>query len=229
MVTTDQSLIFIVKNRNEVMPGYWTIAFQRPKGFEFMAGDWIDIDDENKNLSGGKTYSLASSPTEKDIMIAFRSGMSERKQMLQSIQPGEVVVSNRYGNDYGFRLKPGQASVLVAGGVGIAPFRSMIMQIYDTGDRSELLLLYLNQDKNFLFKEELDVWTRDMPNISVVYIITKELNRKKREKLLKSYITNSNQNFYISGPPGMVDSTEHLLIDSGVLVRNIKIDVFGGY
>lgn len=37
------------------------------------------------------------------------------------------------------------------------------------------------------------------------------------------------QAFKISDPPAMVEDTEHLLIDEGVDVKNIRIDSFGGY
>ena len=89
-------------------------------------------------------------------------------------------------------------------------------------------MIYLNQNDNFLFKHELDEWQKDMSNLSIHYISTKEINRKKREKLILSLIKSPHQNFYISGPPGMVDSNEHLLIDNGVQVRDIRIDSFGG-
>lgn len=121
------------------------------------------------------------------------------------------------------------ANILTAGGVGIAPFRSMIKEMYDNNDKNPVSLIYLNQNSNFLFKEELDMWAKNTPNISISYISTKEINRKKREKIILSLIKHPYQNFYISGPPGMVDSTEHLLIDNGVGIQDIRIDSFGGY
>jgi NAD(P)H-flavin reductase len=105
----------------------------------------------------------------------------------------------------------------------------MLKEMFDNGDKNETTLIYLNQDENFLFMDELDVWSKKLLNLSIVYISTKEINRKKREKLIRSLIKNVNQNFYISGPPGMVENNEHLLIDMGVLIRNIRIDSFGGY
>lgn len=229
MVTKNQNIELIALRNESEQPGYRSIFFARPINFDFEAGDWIDIQFSGQKLNGGITYSVSSSPTEGDIRITFREGISEFKKALQSIQPNERLFISQYGNDYDFQLKMNQSSVLIAGGVGIAPFRSMIKAMFDNGDMNSVTLIYLNQNDNFLFKDQLDIWAKALPNLSIEYISTKEINRKKREKLLLSLIKNPNQNFYISGPPAMVESNEHLLIDAGVKVRDIRIDSFGGY
>jgi ferredoxin-NADP reductase len=208
---------------------HWSVYFSRPANFVFDTGDWIDIEFKNRTLKGGFTYSISSSPTESDLRITFRDGISEFKQALQSLLPGDKTYITQYGNSYKFQLNKNQSSLLIAGGVGIAPFRSMIKEMYDHTDTNTVTLIYLNQTKDFLFKDELDMWSAKLPNVEIVYICTKDINRKKREKCIQSLIKNINQNFYISGPPGMVDSNEHLLIDMGVRIQDIRIDSFGGY
>jgi ferredoxin-NADP reductase len=229
MVTKDQYILLKLTKLAEDQPGYWSVYFTRPANFTFEAGDWVDIQFEGRVLKGGITYSLSSSPTESDLRISFREGISEFKKALQSISPTDQLFISQYGNDYDFQLKKNQSSVLIAGGIGIAPFRSMIKEMYDNGDANEVTLIYLNQTDRFLFKEELDTWAAGLLNLRIRYISTAELSRKKREKLILSLIKNPNQNFYISGPPGMVEANEHLLIDHGVQVRDIRIDSFGGY
>lgn len=229
MVFKHQQIKLIAKDIAIDQPGYYSILFYRPDNFVFEAGDWIDLQFPGRNLNGGITYSLSSSPTEDDLRITFREGISEFKRTLQSVKQNDTLQIIQYGNDYGFQLKKNQSSTLIAGGVGIAPFRSMIKEMRDNDDRNDVQLLYLNQNENFLFKQELDSWSTQLPNLTIKYITTKDLNRKKREQLLLSLIKNRSQNFYISGPPAMVESTEHLLIDHGVKVRDIRIDSFGGY
>lgn len=229
MVTKNQHIELVALRGESEQAGYRSVYFTRPANFVFEAGDWIDIQFGERKLNGGITYSISSSPTEGDIRITFREGISEFKKALQAIQPGERLVISQYGNDYDFQLKKNQSSILIAGGVGIAPFHSMIKEMFDNSDMNTVTLIYLNQNDNFLFKSELDIWAKALPNLSIAYISTKEINRKKREKLILSLIKNPNQNFYISGPPAMIESNEHLLIDAGVQVRDIRIDSFGGY
>ena len=228
-VTKNQHIELTVTRTRQEQPLYWSVYFKRPENFIFEAGDWIDIGFEGRTLRGGITYSISSSPLESDLRITFREGISEFKRALQSVKPGDRLFISQYGNDYGFQLKENRSSVLIAGGVGIAPFRSMLQEMHENRDKNDVLLIYLNQSDQFLFKTELETWSGSLPNLVISYIVTKDINRKKREKLILSLIKNQNQNFYISGPTGMVESNEHLLIDSGVQVRNIRIDSFGGY
>ena len=228
-VIKQQHIELTVSRIQADLPGYWSVYFERPANFVFDAGDWIDLQFEGRDLKGGITYSLSSSPTEPELRISFREGISEFKRALQSVATGERLYISQYGNDYGFQLKKNQSSVLIAGGVGIAPFRSMLKEMFDHHDKNDVSLIYLNQNERFLFKDELDIWQQRLPNLSISYVVTKDLSRKKREKLILSLIKSPQQNFYISGPEGMVESNEHLLIDNGVQVRDIRIDSFGGY
>ena len=224
-VTKNQHIELTVTRTRQEQPLYWSVYFKRPENFIFEAGDWIDIGFEGRTLKGGITYSISSSPLESDLRITFREGISEFKRALQSVKPGDRLFISQYG----IQLKENRSNVLIAGGVGIAPFRSMLQEMHENRDKNDVLLIYLNQSDQFLFKTELETWSGSLPNLTISYIVTKDINRKKREKLILSLIKNQNQNFYISGPTGMVESNEHLLIDSGVQVRNIRIDSFGGY
>ncbi len=229
MVHKDVSIHLVVKSRNNETPGYQSVVFERPVNFEFDSGDWIDIAMKGLDHNGGKTYSLASSPTEQNLRITFREGLSPLKKTLASAKPGDALTITQYGNDYGFQLRANRASVLIAGGVGIAPFRSMLKEMFDQNSKNHVHLIYLNQTADFLFQDELDTWARTLQNLRIDYIPTKELNRKKREKLLTTLINNPNQQFYIAGPTGMVTSTSKLLTSINVHERDIKIDSFGGY
>jgi ferredoxin-NADP reductase len=206
-----------------------SVYFARPIGFEYEAGDWIDVNFPDTRLDGGITYSLSSSPTEDELAITFKLGISPFKKALQAVQPGDEMYISQYGNDYNFYLKENRSSVLLAGGIGIAPFRSMVKDIFDTKSKNDIQLLYMNKGESFVFAEELDFWNKQLPNLKISYINTEKLNRKKREKLLLDTISKSAHHYFIAGPEGMVESTEHLLIDNGIDVKDIRIDSFGGY
>lgn len=229
MVTKNQHIRLVVKKLQYEVLEYWSIVFERPVGFVFKAGDWIDLEFKDGPLNGGKTYSLSSSPTEAGIVITFRKGLSEIKRTLQSVKPGDEMYISQYGNDYDFQLHQNRSSVLIAGGVGIAPFRGMLKEMLDTHSKNDVSLIYINQQQTFLFEDEINNWAAASSHLTVTYINTKDINRKRREGLIRSLIKDVSQNFYISGPPGMAESHEHLLIDMGVPVRTIRIDSFGGY
>lgn len=211
------------------MKGYRSILFERPQGFEYESGDWIDIQFGGQILQGGTTYSLSSSPTEPDLMISFKDGLSQIKNALASLVAGDKLRVRQYGNDYKFTLKPHKPSVLIAGGVGIAPFRSMIKEMLDTKATNEIVLVYLNKTPGLLFQPEFENWIGELPHVNMVLIITGSLKKKDRVKAMTAVLGDAPGNFYIAGPDVMVENTEHLLIDFGVSVDDIKIDNFGDY
>ena len=229
MVYKNVTIHLVVLRTEQLDPTTLSVYFTRPAGFDYEAGDWIDVNFYDETPSGGITYSLSSSPTEPELAITFRTGISAFKRRLQTLQPGDTMYISQYGNDYGFHLKSNRMSVLIAGGIGIAPFRSMLKDLADTGAKNDVQLIYLNKGPVYTFASEIKSWTDELPNLSVALIDTSELNRKKREKLLLGAIKKDAHHYFIAGPEGMVESTEHLLIDSGVGVKDIRIDSFGGY
>ncbi|RYF27236.1 MAG: FAD-dependent oxidoreductase [Chloroflexi bacterium] len=227
-VTKNVSITAVVASRQLIAPNYHTVYLERPAQFNYAAGDWIDLE-FSPAVQGGRTYSLSSSPTEPQLAITFRAGMSQLKQRLASLQSGDGATIVQYGNDYGFQLKPTKASTLIAGGVGIAPFRSMLKNLVDTNGRADVQLLYLNSNDDFLFRHEIETWQQQLSNLRVEYIVTKDLSRKKREKHIASLLNDTNRQFYIAGPPGMVANTQTLLSSIKIAERDIKTDIFGGY
>jgi ferredoxin-NADP reductase len=223
------NILITVKSVETEIPGYLSVHFERHAQFSFEAGDWVDLRLPDGQLPGGTVYSLSSSPSESELRITIRAGASPFKKALQSLIRGDKLIITDYGNSYGFQLKEHKASVLVAGGVGVAPFRSMIKEMSDAGSKNQVRLIYLNTNDSFLFQDEFDAWKRNLPGLEIHYIPTKELKRKDREKLLKSLVLDTAQQFYVSGPTGMVTSTVSFLDRMGVDNRSIKVDDFGHY
>jgi ferredoxin-NADP reductase len=206
-----------------------SVFFARPIGFEYEAGDWMDVNFRTGNPKGGISYSFSSSPTESALAITFKVGLSPFKKALQAVGSGDEMFIGQYGNDYNFHLNENRSSVLIAGGIGIAPFRSMLKDMADSQSKNSVQLLYLNKGPSYVFALEIDAWNNQLSNLAVEYIDTQELNRKKREKMLLETISKTADHYFIAGPEGMVESTEHLLIDAGIDVSDIRIDSFGGY
>ncbi|MDB5182187.1 MAG: FAD-binding oxidoreductase, partial [Candidatus Saccharibacteria bacterium] len=218
-----------VKHIETETPGYLSVFFKRPRSFVFDPGDWIEFGEPDDQPAGGKVYSLSSSPHEPDLQITFREGISPFKKMLAVLKPGDELIITEYGNDYGFQLNEHRPSVLIAGGVGIAPFRSMIKEMAELGSNNSVHLIYFNTSEDFLYKQELEEWQRQLLGLEVSFIATKTLRRKDREKLLRELLPSPDHQYYVSGPSGMVSSTVQLLEKSGVTKKSIKVDDFGHY
>lgn len=218
----------VVKGLRRETPGHLSLVFARPSSFDYKPGDWIDLAFP-ADVSGGKTYSLSSAPTEPDLVITFKEGHSGIKRTLQSARAGDPYRVTAYGNDYEFSLRQHRNSVLIAAGVGVAPFRSMIAGIADRSGSDSVRLTYLNRTADFLFREEFDGWQERLPDVSIDYVVTRGMTGKERRRLLAGCVDDSAHYYYIAGPPAMIESTEVALMDAGVDHDDIRIDSFGGY
>ncbi len=205
------------------------IYFKRPNGFSYKAGDWLDFFMTAESVPrGGKTYSIASSPTEDSIMISFRFGRSPFKQYLQSRKNDDILNVSQYGNSYDFYVKDNRTSVFIAGGIGIAPFRSMLKEMYDERSGNQVQLLYFNKSDIFLFQDELNEWKNEL-RLDLHYIRTDELKRKDRVKLYQETMWKNADLYYVAGPTEMVKTTSSLLKDMGINSFRIRTDSFDGY
>lgn len=218
----------VVKELRHETPGHLSLVFARPPGFEYEPGDWIDLGFD-QDLSGGRTYSFSSAPTEPDLVITFKKGQSEIKRTLQSASAGDLFRITAYGNDYEFSLRPHRNSVLIAAGVGVAPFRSMVAEMADRSSTDSVHLIYLNRTPDFLFREEFDHWQAQLAAVSIDYVVTQGMKSKERRRLLAGCVDNSVHHYYVAGPPAMIESTEIVLMDAGVDHGDIRIDSFDGY
>jgi ferredoxin-NADP reductase len=176
----------------------------------------------------GKTYSFASSPTENDILISFKKGVSPFKQALEAVKPGDTLLITQYGSN-DFHLHKNQHCLLIAGGIGIAPYRSMIKEVVDLSETTDITLLYFNQTSDFAFKHELDEWASKYNNLKLEYFVTADLKRKDRAKIITAHVAGHNGLYYVAGPPSMVVSTSSVLTALGVLDKDIAVDSFDGY
>ena len=218
----------IVKQIRHESANHVSIVFERPVGFTYAPGDWIDIQFDVESRTITKTFSFSSSPTEPDIMITYKTGISLFKARLQSLRPSDKVAIYQYGNS-GFGLDERYDLVMIAGGVGIAPFRSMIRYLYDSQQPQTITLLYQSRTNDFPFKDELASFERTQQNLKIIYIDS-TLKGRLKHAMIFEYITDSQSPlYYIAGPPGMVDSTERFLIASGIAPADIMDDEFSGY
>ncbi len=80
-----------------------------------------------------------------------------------------------------------QGFVLLGGGVGITPMRSIILTMVQRQDfRPVYLFFATNTEDDLTFREELETLANDYPNIKVVFVLSKPPERWAGES---GYIT----------------------------------------
>ena len=204
-----------------------SVYFERPRNFYYAAGQWLDLRYPDDAPGTATTMSFASSPTEPDIMISFRDGVSPFKRRLQASEPGDNLILTQYGG--GFRLNPRRPALLLAGGIGLAVFRSMIKEAMDTRVSTSLALVCINGTSPGIYDEELLQWCEAFSALTLRSYATKTEGRLTAKALQMLAPDLLDRDVYIAGPPAMVQHCVRLAIDLGVDLRAITTDVFDGY
>ncbi len=232
------SIRFLAKK--EVAEKTMAFFFEKPKGFKFVPGQFIEIT-LNKDAY---PFSIASSPKEKDLMLTTRMRpKSKFKKTLGKLKIGtRVKIEGPFGQ---FVLHQNKRipAVFLAGGIGITPFRSIIK----TFPNRKITLFHSNRKKKDTpFLEELK--TLQSKNFKLVTIMTRQGDRHLSPKILKdsikkwrkvpigkanrgSSISRSDIGtiYYAVGSTGFVQSMTDMLSKMKIKPENIKTENFPGY
>ena len=148
-----------------------SLFFERPRGFAYGPGDWVDLRFLAPELAVGRTFSFSSSPSEADLRITFKHGISPFKRELIACRPGDTLLITQFGSN-GFKMTPRKHAIMIAGGVGIAPFRSMLRAALDSGVSVSADVVFVRRGSDMPFREEMASWREIEPGIRIHDVIT---------------------------------------------------------
>ena len=214
-----------------------TLKFLPVKGkiFPFQAGQFIIVYFlDNRLGKTGKPYSISSSPRDKFLTITVKK-VGVFSSALHKLKKGEQVkIIGPYGNFY-----PDESMknlVFLAGGIGIAPFFSIIKDFYLKKSPEKIFLFYSNRtEKEIVFFGELNKIAGQWPGLKPIYFLTREKTREKiigeycriNIKILKKYLKGLKGNYYfVCGPKEFVFDLCQKLKNSGVSEKFIKTEAF---
>jgi len=140
---------------------------------KFSPGQYLTVTVDTPAGKITKPLSFSSSPTETGY-VEFTKRLTESafSGVLDGMKAGGKV---RLRMPFGKFTFDGEYPkiVLLAGGIGITPFRSICKNATDRKLPSDMILLYGNKTvKDIVFKEELDAMSRINCNLKVIYALT---------------------------------------------------------
>jgi glycine betaine catabolism B len=105
-----------------------------------------------------RSFSIASSPTEKDfILVSTRIRDTPFKKRLANLDKGALVKITAPLGKFVLSENYSTPVVLLSGGIGVTPFRSMIKYATDKQLPIKIVMFDSNRNQdNILYKEEFD-------------------------------------------------------------------------
>ncbi|MBI1794961.1 MAG: RnfABCDGE type electron transport complex subunit D [Chloroflexi bacterium] len=238
-----EKLTLKFKEKTRVTPDTYEFVFSAPRSFSFTPGqymEWTLSHDWPDSRGNRRYFTLASAPTERTLRLGvkfYEKSSSFKKAMLAMNKDTEIVASQLAG-DFVLPQDPNQKCVLIAGGIGVTPFRSMIKNLLDTHQRRAITLFYTAKTiDDIIYKDVFDRAQQDL-GIKTVITLTDKKNippawkgkiGRFNAELIRSMLPDYRESiFYISGSRRMVKGFKNILRRMGIPNRRIKTDLFSG-
>ena len=211
--------------KRDVADGTMEFHFSRPQGFEFKAGQAVEV--ILPDPVGGHAFSLVNAPAARELVIATRMRESAYKRALRELPIGAAVKLDGPFGSLTLHKATARAAVFVAGGIGITPFMSMLRE--RTAHRT--VLVYSNRKaRDSAYLAELQELAGLNPDFRLVPTMTEEGGELVDAALLKEAGRGlSAPVFYVAGPPAMVDAVRRALDEAGVEDTDVRSEEFFGY
>lgn len=207
-----------------------SFLFESEAPISWVPGQYIHYTLPHKNPDERGTeryFTISSAPFEKNIRITTRiiDKRSSFKNNLSKLSKGSVIKADPPEGDFVVK-DPSKKYIFIAGGIGITPFRSILLDLDKRNLSINATLLYVNKTSEFVFKEELENLAKKYKDFKINYFVSPN---RIDENTIKAILNFTDSIFYISGPAPMVFSFKDMLSKMGISGENIKLDDFPGY
>ena len=203
------------------------IVTTKPAGFNFVSGQANHISiNKSAWLKEERPFTFTSLPTDDFLEFTIKIYPEHKgvtNELLHLKPKDELVLHDVFGT-----INYKGEGVFIAGGAGVTPFISIFRNLKAKQQIGNNKLVFANKTKaDIILEKEFKVLLGD----AFVNILSDEQIEgyhygRITEAFLKANITNLNQQFYICGPPPMIEAVETQLLHLGVLKEHITKELF---
>lgn len=202
---------------------------------QFLAGQYIDI-----LLSGNqrRSFSLATSPLSDELLqlhIRHVPGGHYTGHVFEKMKERDLI---RFQGPFGMfflREDSDRPAVLVAGGTGFAPIKSILEYAFAQGVTRPLHLYWGVRAKRDIYLPELPAqWARDHMNFKFTPVLSEPRPEDGwsgrqgwvHEAVAEDYPDLSGHEIYASGPPPMIEALKPMAARHGLPADRLYYDSF---
>lgn len=244
VVSPKHKLVLEIKDKIHLGADLWDFVFEADRPLAYLPGQYMEwtLGHVDPDIRGNRRYfTLASSPTEKMLRLGvkFPQDLSSFKQAMLDMGRGATIVAAQLAGDFTLPHDLSQKCVLIAGGIGITPFRSMIKYALDKDERRPLTLFYAARTSAELVYTDIFAQAQQQLGLKTIYTLTDPtqvpIDWRERVGYLDANVIAAevpdyaHSLFYLSGPNTMVLAFEATLIAMGVQRSHIRKDFFPGF
>lgn len=233
----------IVQKIDTIAPNVRSFKVEIPAlpSFDFQAGQFVtmDLPIGEKRLQRWRSYSIANPPAGSnslELCIVQSSEGPGSRFLFNEVQEGSTLKFK--GPDGGFVLPDNidHDLVLICTGTGVAPFRSMILDLKNSGKphRNVHLIFGTREESGILYREEFEALTRTMPGFRYDIALSRQaggpgVQGYVHQIYMEEYAApRPDIHFYICGWSNMIDeAVANLLIKMKYDRSQIHYELYG--
>ncbi len=215
----------------------WTLTLEPEghAGFSFLPGQFVWLSLWHTPFAMREhPFSMASSAEQSEKLELTIKELGDFTRRIGEVQIGErAYLEGPYG---AFSIDRRQAPgyVLIAGGIGVAPFMSILRTMADRGDHRPVQLYYAAKDwQSLTFRDELKQLESKIELETIVILEEPpadwegETGRISAEVLQRHLPQERiSRCYFVDGPVPMMEATEKALLDLGIPGRDINVELY---
>ncbi len=235
-----------IKDIQQETPDCISVAFSIPENleaiFDFKQGQNITIKAIIDGIEVRRSYSLCSSPLNKDFRIAIKKvggGVFSTFANTNFKVGDSLEVMPPIGKFYtNLHVTQSKNYAAIAAGSGITPILSIIQATLQTEPNSNFVLVYGNKNNHsIIFKEALEALkNKYVQRFQLIHILSRErtdaalhfgrINTEKLQQLAALINYKTIDEFFICGPEEMIFSTKDYLMANEIDAKKIHFELF---
>jgi sulfite reductase subunit B len=226
-----QSEEFVVKDVITESPTIKTFVLESENEFNFETGQFIEF---YLPGVGEAPFTPSSSPEVKNkIDITIMNAGYVTDEIHKAVVPGTVVgIRGPFGKGYPLQEFKGKEILIVGGGVGLAPLRSLLYSLFSSiTDYPKIVLKYgAKTPLDIIYKDEIPKW-REKKNFEVELTVDNGDKTWKgnvgvvTEIVRGNEVSRENSVAIVCGPPIMMKFTTFKLIELGFKPEQIYLSM----
>lgn len=201
------------------------LRIEKPAGYTFEPGQAtevaIDKDGWREEWRPFTFTALNDQPYLEFVIKIYPShdGVTEQIGMLQK---GDRLILDEPWGTIRYKGK----GCFIAGGAGVTPFIAIIRDLQAKGELAGNTLVFSNkQERDIILREEFEAAN----GLNCIFTVTDEpssdlLSDRIDKSFLQAQVGNFNQNFYLCGPPPMIEDVSEALKQLGANVDSITFE-----
>jgi CDP-4-dehydro-6-deoxyglucose reductase len=224
--------------KDQLAPNVVRLRLKMPAAqrLQFLAGQYVEV-----ILKGGKrrAFSIASCPSLEDeieLHIRHVDGGDFTGHVFDHLKVGDILrLQGPQGNFFVRNDAPERPLIMVGGGTGFAPLKSMVENLLDQGDDREIHLYWGARTPSELYLDDLPTsWANDYPHIHYHRAISDagddlppgHVPGLVHEAVAANHPDLSGFDVYMSGPPAMIETARKSLAANGLNPERLFYDSF---